>query len=74
MRKLKYLDRLNAVPSDYLEDSLRIQRALRNAGYEVSLSEAYRMWDERSDDWCAGWLNLPDTDEEIIQDLTEEDD
>jgi hypothetical protein len=56
-------------PPIYLADCQRIQRVLRAKGYEVSLHECEEMWESYSDGYCAGWMILPDTDQEIADAL-----
>lgn len=58
------------IPSDCLDDARRIKTALDNAGVRTTTYEAYVAWDKYSDSMCAGWLFLPDTDEEIVEALT----
>jgi hypothetical protein len=54
---------------DDIKDCKRIQQILLDHGYEASLKECQKLWQKRSDDWCAGWLILPDSDDEIWSDL-----
>ena len=51
----------------YPGDVLRIQRALSDAGYDVSPCEAEHLWETYSDSMCAGWLMLYDDDADIVQ-------
>ena len=51
---------------DYPEDCLRIQTALLNHGYTVTLAEAQELWRQWSESLCAGWLNLDGADDSYI--------
>ena len=56
-------------PPRYLDDCKRIQKLLFGRGYEISLHECEDMWESYSERSCAGWLFLPENDEEIIEAL-----
>lgn len=43
-----------------------LQFALATMGYRASLAQAERLWDMYSDSMCAGWMNIPDHDDEIV--------
>lgn len=58
------------VPDNRVEDSRRIMKALRDAEIRVSLYDAFYAWDTYSDSMCAGWMRLPETDEEIVTTLS----
>lgn len=53
----------------YPEDCRRIQQALLAKGYVCSLKKAQKIWEARSEAWCAGWLGLPETDDLIWEEL-----
>jgi hypothetical protein len=53
----------------YKHDVLRIVEAFANMGHTISEIDAQLAWEEHSDDLCAGWLILPDTDREIMNAL-----
>lgn len=36
-----------------------------------TINDALTDWDEYSDSLCAGWINLPEEDEDILNILTE---
>ena len=55
----------------YGDDVYRIWVALVRAGYDVTLRDAEDLWEHHSADWCAGWLELPEKDEDIIGTLAE---
>lgn len=40
-------------------DQKIIQKALKNNGHDVTLGEAKMLWEEYSNDLCAGWMTLP---------------
>ena len=47
-------------------DIERIVQAMAKSGFFCSHTEASKLWESYSDSMAAGWLNLPDTDEEIV--------
>jgi len=49
----------------YKSDCRRIQKAMIEEGALISLDEAYKLWEAYSDSMAAGWVGLPDDDEEI---------
>lgn len=51
---------------DYEQDVRRIVRAFAASGYEISANEAYEAWQQYSDGMSAGWLFLPELDEEVF--------
>lgn len=58
---------------EWLDDCLRIQRIINiYSKYMVSLATAEWIWQQYSDSKCAGWLSLPDDDEELKRILLEE--
>jgi hypothetical protein len=38
-------------------------------GYEADLPSAAQIWEDSSDDMCAGWIFLPDDDSELWQEI-----
>lgn len=50
----------------YPEDLERIQRVLLANDYAASLETCAYLWGEYSDGMAAGWMMLPDTDEEVM--------
>ena len=52
-------------PECYPCDVTRIQSAVINHGFHCTRAEAERLWDLHSDDYCAGWLFLPDDEETL---------
>jgi len=51
---------------DYPEDIRRIQKAFANKDFLVSKTTAEFIWLEYSDSMAAGWLCLPESDDEIV--------
>lgn len=47
------------------EDVVRIQEVLLKNGYSSLLEDCGKLWDDYSDAHCAGWLSLPEEDEEL---------
>lgn len=65
-----YRIKKSEIDADYKEDCLRIQKALKSFDCEVGLDDAYDLWCNMSeDDYCAGWLILPNNDREIFMAL-----
>ena len=48
-------------------DSQRIRQVAAAHGVVLSLIEAHFLWTRLSDDWCAGWLYLPQDDDRLWQ-------
>jgi len=53
----------------HLQDVLRLQRVMLENGYEADLLSAAQIWEDYSDDMCAGWIFLPDDDDELWQEI-----
>jgi hypothetical protein len=53
----------------YRSDITRMVRVCREAGYTLSRSAARRIWDQHSARFAAGWLILPERDEDLLQEL-----
>ena len=58
----------------YPEDVKRIVEAARDAGAFITAGQAETMWNLHSAERYAGWVALPDDDQEIIDALFGEDD
>lgn len=52
-------------PRENVFDCRRIQECLYNHGYMSDLQDCYDLWEDVSEDYCAGWLFLPDNEEEL---------
>ena len=50
------------------KDCQRIAKVFADHEVYISVDQARDIWDKRSSAWCAGWLSLPDNDEELYQD------
>ena len=72
VRVLRYIE--PGIPDEYASDVERIQVVMYKAGFPMSRQEAYDRWESYSSDCWAGWLFLPDDDEDIVDDLTEGED
>ncbi len=53
----------------YRDDVERIHKILLDRGYDSTLEDCARLWDEYSDSMAAGWMILPDTDEEVFDQI-----
>lgn len=49
----------------HLGDVVRIQRVAEQNGYEADLEACAYLWDEYSDRYAAGWLGLPEDDNDL---------
>lgn len=64
MNKIQYqLERLHR--PEYIEDTKRIVKVAFENGFILSILEAEELWEEYSDSMAAGWMGLPDSDEEL---------
>ena len=54
---------------EYQEDVSRIVEAFIAKGATISELDAELAWSEHSDDYCAVWLGLPDSNEVIIKQI-----
>jgi hypothetical protein len=50
----------------FIEDVKRMQQLMISKGYYCTLKMIAHSWNEYSDSYCAGWLSLPDSDEELF--------
>jgi len=53
----------------YPSDCKRIQNILEKNGYRASLEDCEKLWDKYSDSMCAGWIILPDDDEDVYSNI-----
>lgn len=51
---------------EHKQDLARIIQAFANAGYTCTMHQADQMWQYYSDTMAAGWMSLPEKDEDII--------
>ncbi len=65
--KLKKLEENQDYSHDeqYKYDCEKIQIVLLKKGYIPTLNDCYDLWDKFSDSMAAGWINLPEDEEEI---------
>jgi hypothetical protein len=74
MRTLRFGKPYN-IPDGYDRDIERIIDVMWNFRFNLSPRQAYDMWSEYSDTYCAGWLILDSySDQEIYMALTESED
>ncbi len=50
----------------YRSDIERIKKILIKKGYNANMTNSEELWDKYSDSMCAGWMNLPEEDEEVF--------
>jgi len=50
----------------HMNDAIRIQNLLESNGYKCSIDNAFAIWDYYSDVYCASWLGLPESDEDLL--------
>lgn len=50
---------------EYLSDTERIVKVAFANGYTISLKQAEAAWEAYSDSMAAGWMRLPEDDEEL---------
>ena len=53
----------------YREDCNRIQSVLLDHGLYATLDQCCELWELASEDMCAGWLNLPEKNEDIYAEV-----
>ena len=56
----------------YPDDVRRIVEVLDSKGIIITPSEADKLWDIHSDEWCASWLILPSNDDELFKIIIEQ--
>lgn len=57
--------------ADYGQDIRRMKTCLRGAGYEASDEDLAAAWLSYSENVAAGWLDLPDSDRQLLVTLLE---
>jgi len=50
----------------YIDDIRRIKKILRERDYDATLTISEALWDKYSYSMAAGWMTLPDDDEEVF--------
>lgn len=53
----------------YPDDVARMVRVLAERGFEASMIDVEAAWSAHSDDYCATWLFLPTSDDELADTL-----
>jgi len=53
----------------YREDCSRIQSVLLDHGLYATLEQCCELWELASEDMCAGWLGLPEKNEDIYVEI-----
>ncbi len=53
----------------YREDCNRIQASLLDHGLFATIDQCCELWELVSEDMCAGWLGLPEKNEDIYQEV-----
>lgn len=61
MHKLKRKPEVLEHPTD----AAKIVEAMARRGFEISEADAEWAWQQHSDNWCASWLLVDDSDEAI---------
>lgn len=51
----------------YIDDIRRIKNILLHRGYNATLTNSEQLWDRYSDSMAAGWMTLPENDEEVFE-------
>lgn len=59
------MDKGTSFTHRHLSDVERIHEVYQKNGIPVSLDTSAQIWDTHSDNYAAGWLGLPDDDEEL---------
>ena len=60
---------LEIFTGEYKDDCIRIQRILRDRGYNATLKQCEELWEDYSDSMCAGWMNLNDSDSNVYNNI-----
>ena len=50
----------------HIHDVKRIQQVLLDNNYSSTLKDCAELWENYSDSMCAGWMGLPDDDDELF--------
>jgi len=64
MNRIIYTPKLH-----HIEDLKRIQKILADNDYTADLQTCDMLWREYSDHWAAGFLTLPDKDEDVLDNI-----
>lgn len=63
---MKEIEIVSSHGQEYIDDIKRIKRILIEHGYNATLTLAEVLWEKYSESMCAGWMSLPDNDEEVF--------
>lgn len=66
---MKDIEVLDDDARHYAGDVDRIIQVMAANGFNCSRSQAFTLWEKRSQAWAAGWLHLPEDDRELFNDL-----
>lgn len=64
---MRIVPKVNRYDETYPEDVDRIVHTCRRSGYGICREDAVTIWQNRSSAWCAGWLILPEDDDDLIE-------
>ena len=53
----------------YPYDVERICDVCAAAGYDITGRTAYRLWQKHSDNYAAGWLMLPESNQDLLEEI-----
>lgn len=53
----------------HISDVFRIQQVCEQNGYEADLQACAYLWDEYSDSYAAGWLGMPESDDDLWSEI-----
>lgn len=54
---------------EFHKDVERIQRVMKEHGYDIDYFSASEIWTLISESFCAQWLIMPESDEELFKDI-----
>ena len=66
---MKYIHTPETATIPYPADVDRIVEIFKSKGDEISELDAHNAWENYSGHCCAGWLGLPERDEDVIRDI-----
>jgi hypothetical protein len=54
----------------HMGDVKRIREIMLKREYDIDLQSCAKLWEERSDMFAAGWLGLPEKDEDVFIEIS----
>ena len=69
MKTLKPKPRCYSHFDSFPKDVDRIVKVMQERGYEISREDAETIWEDCSENWAAGWLILPTSDDELAKEI-----